>query len=229
MKSVNTTGAGLALIGGGALAMVAVEGLNPRYALVSETLSRYVHGTAGGLLPLALLAVAAASGLLALRLGPTAGRTGRVAVGRAGRVALAVWAAGLAVAAVFPADPPGHWSRPSTAELVHGSAAFLAFTALPTAAVLLRGRLLRGGPVARWPRLGTALNVLVAATVSSTAVLAVFLVDVMDGGPSLGLGGAPTLVGLAERLVLAADLGWVALALVALAAGAGRGGERRRG
>ncbi|MFJ7067705.1 DUF998 domain-containing protein [Streptomyces sp. NPDC101115] len=192
----------LALTGAGALAMAAVETLNPGYDLVSETLSRYVHGTAGWLLPAALLAVGAASAVLTVRLGPGSRRVGRAA--------LVVWTAGILVAALFPADPPGHWSRPSPSELVHGNAAFLAFAALPTAAVLLRRTL-----AAHRPALSTALNVLTVASVTATAALAVFLADVMDGGPSLGLGGAPTLVGLVERLLLAADLGWIALALAA--------------
>ncbi|MFJ7158816.1 DUF998 domain-containing protein [Streptomyces sp. NPDC101118] len=204
----------LTLIGTGALAMAAVETLNPRYDLVSETLSRYVHGTAGWLLPAALLAVGAASAVLTVRLGAVARR--------APRAALAVWTAGILVAALFPADPPGHWTRPSLSELVHGNAAFLAFAALPTAAVLLRGTLAAGRPA-----LSTALNAFTVASVATTAALAVFLVDVMQGGPSLGLGGVPTLVGLAERLVLAADLGWIALALAAARPRAEQGRNRR--
>ncbi|MEU8943293.1 MULTISPECIES: DUF998 domain-containing protein [Streptomyces] len=90
----------LALIGIGALAMAAVETLNPQYELVSETLSRYVHGTAGWLVPAALLAVGTASAILAVRLG--------AGTRRAGRAALAVWAAGILVAGFFPADPPGN-------------------------------------------------------------------------------------------------------------------------
>ncbi|MEU8776556.1 DUF998 domain-containing protein [Streptomyces sp. NPDC048606] len=190
----------LTLIGFGVLAMAAVETLNPEYDLVSETLSRYVHGTAGWLLPAALLAVAAASAVLVVRLG--------AGTRRAGRAALAVWTAGVLVAALFPADPPGNRSRPSLSELVHGNAAFLAFAALPTAAVLLRGTL-----AARRPGLGTVLNTLTVATVTTTVAFAVFLVDVMGGGPSLGLGGAPTLIGIAERLLLAVDFTWLALAL----------------
>ncbi|MFE5907522.1 DUF998 domain-containing protein [Streptomyces wedmorensis] len=200
----------LALIGAGALAMAAVEMLNPEYDLVSETLSRYVHGTAGPLLPAALLAVGAASAVLAARLGPGTGRAGRA--DRAGRAALVVWTLGILVAGLFPADPPGHWHRPSPSELVHGNAAFLAFAALPTAAVLLRRRM----PTAHSPGLRTALNALTWASITTTTALAVFLIDVMDGGPSLGLGSAPTLVGLAERLVIAADLAWLALALMAV-------------
>ncbi|WP_411112122.1 DUF998 domain-containing protein [Streptomyces sp. c-19] len=192
----------LTLLATGALALAALEMLNPAYDLVSETLSRYVHGRAGWLLPAGLLAVGAASAVLAIRLGAGFRRTGRAA--------LLVWTAGILIAALFPADPPGHWSRPSPSELVHGNAAFLAFAALPTAAVLLHGAL-----AARRPGLRTALTTLTAMSVTATAALAVFLVDVMDGGPSLGLGGAPTLVGLVERLAIAADVAWVALATAA--------------
>ncbi|MGW9119699.1 DUF998 domain-containing protein [Streptomyces sp. NPDC055663] len=207
----------LTLIGIGALAMAAVETLNPEYDLVSETLSRYVHGTAGWLLPAALLAAGAASAVLAVRLGAGTRRTAR-----AGRAALVVWTAGILVAALFPADPPGHWTRPSLSELVHGSAAFLAFAALPAAAVLLRGTL-----TTLRPGLRRALNTLTAASVTATAALAVLLADVMDGGPSLGLGGVPTFVGLVERLVLAADFGWIALAAAAAGARIERGRGRR--
>ncbi|MFF6882127.1 DUF998 domain-containing protein [Streptomyces sp. NPDC012421] len=225
-----TAGAGvrvpLALIGAGALAMAAVELLNPGYDLISEALSRYVHGTAGGLLPAALLAVATASAVLTARLPGGAGRVrdragrvrdwaGRVR-DRAGRAAVALWAAGILIAGVFPADPPGHHHRPSPSELVHGSAAFLAFAALPAAALLLRRTL-----AAARPRLRTALNALAAASLLGTAALAVLLADVMDGGPSLGLGGAPTLLGLVERFVLAADFAWVAVALLATATATG--------
>ncbi|MFE9041215.1 DUF998 domain-containing protein [Streptomyces sp. NPDC007818] len=211
-----TAGAGvrvpLALIGAGALAMAAVELLNPGYDLISEALSRYVHGTAGGLLPAALLAVATASAVLTARLPGGAGRVRD----RAGRAAVALWAAGILIAGVFPADPPGHHHRPSPSELVHGSAAFLAFAALPAAALLLRRTL-----AAARPRLRTALNALAAASLLGTAALAVLLADVMDGGPSLGLGGAPTLLGLVERFVLAADFAWVAVALLATATATG--------
>ncbi|MFD5620947.1 DUF998 domain-containing protein [Streptomyces yangpuensis] len=200
----------LALIGIGALAMVALEALNPEYDPVGETISRYVHGTAGWLLPAALLAAGAASAVLTVRLGAGARR--------AGRAALAVWTLGILVAALFPADPPGQWGRPSPSELVHGNAAFLAFATLPTAAVLLRRAL-----ADRRPGLRTALSVLTAASVTATAALAVFLVDVLHGGPSLGTAGTPTLVGLVERCVIAADFGWIALATAAVGSRQERG------
>ncbi|GAA3058027.1 hypothetical protein GCM10017562_23670 [Streptomyces roseofulvus] len=205
MTRTTTAGvrAPLALIGGGVLALTAVELLNPRHDPLSEALSRYVHGTAGLLLPAGLLAVAAASAVLAARI--EAG---------AGRIAVAAWTVGILIAGIFPADPPGRHHRPSLSELVHGNAAFLAFAALPAAALLLRR-----GLTATRPRMRTALDALTLVSLLGTAALAVLLADVMDGGPSLGLFGAPTLLGLVERIVLAADFGWVAAALLATAAG----------
>ncbi|MEV6248852.1 response regulator transcription factor [Streptomyces sp. NPDC051742] len=151
----------LPLLATGALAMATLEMLNPGYDLVSETLSRYVHGTAGWLLPVGLLAAATASAVLAIRLGAGFRRTGRAA--------LLVWTAGLLLAVLFPADPPGHWNRPSPSELVHGNAAFLAFAALPTAAVLLHGTL-----AARRPGLRTALTTLTAVSVTARRVIEQF-------------------------------------------------------
>ncbi|MDX2290973.1 MULTISPECIES: DUF998 domain-containing protein [Streptomyces] len=205
MTRTTTAGvrAPLALIGGGVLALTAVELLNPRLDPLSEALSRYVHGTAGLLLPAGLLAVAGASAVLAARI--EAG---------AGRIAVAAWTVGILIAGIFPADPPGRHHRPSLSELVHGNAAFLAFAALPAAALLLRR-----GLTATRPRMRTALDALTLVSLLGTAALAVLLADVMDGGPSLGLFGAPTLLGLVERIVLAADFGWVAAALLATAAG----------
>ncbi|WOX20132.1 DUF998 domain-containing protein [Streptomyces solicathayae] len=202
-----STVAALALAAG---AIAAADLLNPQYSPVSEAVSRYVNGSAGWLVTLALVAIGAASALLAARLGRLPG--GGVAR-RTGRTALAVWAGGVLVAAVFPADPPGHWSRPTLSEMVHGTAAMPAFVALPLAALVLAGPL-----GARWPAGRTALRALAAASVVTTVALAVCLVDVMDG-PSLGVGSAPTLVGLVERLAIAADLAWLALAATAVSTG----------
>ncbi|MCB5164743.1 hypothetical protein LG634_07835 [Streptomyces bambusae] len=86
MTSTNTRPAGggrapIVLLGAGALAMAALETLNPGYSMVSETLSRYVHGTAGRLLPAALPAVGAASAVLTVRIGAATGRAGRATDG----------------------------------------------------------------------------------------------------------------------------------------------------
>jgi hypothetical protein len=60
--------------------------------------SRYVNGTAGWLVTLAILAMGAASAVL---LGLLRGVRGHGAGWRAGRWALAVWTAGVLVAGVF--------------------------------------------------------------------------------------------------------------------------------
>ena len=169
--------AAVAALGLAAAAIAAADLLNPQYSPVSEVVSRYVNGTAGWLVTVAVLSIAGGSAVLVALLG----RVG------AGRWVLGLWAAGVLVAGVFPADPPGRWSRPSTAEMVHGTAAWLAFAVFPVAAVLLTGRL-----SALWRAGRTGLAWSAAASVLSTVVMAVFMVDVMDG-PSLGAGGAPTL------------------------------------
>ncbi|MEV5969323.1 DUF998 domain-containing protein [Streptomyces sp. NPDC051921] len=196
------------LLAAGCAAMVAVDVLNPQFSPVSETVSRYVHGSAGWLITTALLAIGSASAVVAVQVGRLPG--GPV-VRRVARGALAVWAGGVLVAGFFPADPPGRWSRPSMSEMVHGTAAFPAFVALPLAALLLRRQL-----TARWPAARKALFAVTTASVVATAALAVCLIDVMDG-PSLGVGSAPTLVGLVERLVITVDLAWLTLAAVATA------------
>ncbi|MDO3703301.1 DUF998 domain-containing protein [Micromonospora sp. C28SCA-DRY-2] len=193
--TAGTAGAVLLIIG-------AADVLNPQYHPFSETVSRYVNGTAGWLIPAAILGMGLSSLLLHSLLRRLPGR-------RVGKGALALWTAGLTVAAVFPADPPGRWSRPSTSEMVHGLAAWLAFAAFPVAAVLLTKPLTAHvGRGRRW------LIAAAAGSVLGTVALAVFMADVMDG-PSLGIGGVPTLLGLVERLLLGANLAWIALAATA--------------
>ncbi|MFE5795021.1 DUF998 domain-containing protein [Streptomyces sp. NPDC056503] len=196
-------------VGAAVAAIAAADLLNPRYSPVTEVVSRYVNGTAGWLVTTALLLVAGASGLLLVLLR-------RAGAPRAGRRALGVWTVGVLVAGVFPADPPGQWGRPSTSDLVHGTAATPAFLALPLAALALHRWLAR-----RVPRGAKALRAVLVASLVSTGVMLVCLVDVMDG-PSLGTAAVPTLVGLAERIALGTALLWVALAAVAAARPADR-------
>ena len=164
------------------VAFLTADLINPQYDPLREPVSRYVNGTAGWLITVAILAMGllTAFALYLLRRSPH----------RAGLALLGVWTAGLLVAGVFPADPPGMWDRPSTADMVHGLAAWLALAVFPIAAVLLRH----------------ARTVAIASAVT-TAILAVFMVDVM-GGPSL-----PPLLGLVERVVIVVNLLWLALAV----------------
>lgn len=166
-----------ALVGIGvcAVAFAVSDIVNREYSPVAETVSRYVNTGHGWLVPLGLFALALASLVVA------AGLRG------APRVLVGLWAAGIAVAGVFPADPPGRWHDPSVAETVHGYAAWVALLALFAAMVVLR----------RDARVLTA---------AGGVTLLLFLVSILDA--AMGTHSAP--VGLAERAVLVVDLLWLA-------------------
>jgi hypothetical protein len=144
----------LATLGVSTLAIAAADVLNPQYDPLSETVSRYVNGTAGWLTTVAILGIGAASAA------PVPLLRG------AGRWVLAVWAAGVLVAGVFPADLPGRWSQPSVSEMVHGLAAWVAFTAFPVAALLLARAL---------PERRTALLVCAVGSIVATAAQRVLI------------------------------------------------------
>jgi hypothetical protein len=185
------------VLGGAFAAIVAVDLLNPQYDPVVEPASRYVHGTAGWLIVVSLLAIGVTSMVLVSRLGRPhlAGRAARI-----GRWALATWAGGVLVAAVFPADPPGQWSHPSVSDTVHGLSAWVALTAFPIGAVALTRAI-------GWP---VRLVVPAILSVAATVILVVFFVDVI-GGPTL-----PTIFGLLERLTIAANVVWLSVATVTI-------------
>lgn len=117
-----------------------------------------------------------------------------------GRVLLGVWAAGIAAAAVFPADPPGNWADPSLSETVHSLSTWSALGAFTAAAIVL-GRRWRGLPGT--PR---ALAPVTAAVAVAVALFAVTLVDAM------AFRELPALLGVTERAVIAADLAWMCVA-----------------
>ncbi|MEU2505839.1 DUF998 domain-containing protein [Streptomyces sp. NPDC007863] len=203
-RSLFTPSSVVAGVGAAVAGIAAADLLNPGYSPVTEVISRYVNGTAGWLVTTALLLIAGASALLLALLR-------RAGAPRGGRWAVGVWTVGVLIAGVFPADPPGRWSRPSTSDLVHGTAATPAFLALPVAALVLHRWLARRRPGSA----GVLRAVLVTSLVSTVALL-VCLVDVMDG-PSLGTAAVPTVVGLVERVAFGTALLWVALAAVAAA------------
>lgn len=106
--------------------------------------------------------------------------------------AVVVFGAGLLVAGLVPTQPYGQWDHQSVATGVHGLGGWAAFVAIPVAAWRSR----RDVPV--WPgAVAAALVVLLAAGT----------VDAMDGPDHLGHG-----LGLVERLLIVAELTWVALA-----------------
>ncbi|WP_336210763.1 DUF998 domain-containing protein [Nonomuraea sp. LPB2021202275-12-8] len=188
MKKMVLTG-----IAVGAAAFAISDVVNREMSPVGETVSRFVNTGAGWLVPLGLVAI----GLAAAALTVAVARTG---TSRAGTWLLGIWAAGVLVAAVFPADPPGQWDNPSISETVHGFSAWAAFLAFMIAAVLL---------TRAWPR--DAL--LTGATVVVVAGMMLFVVTLVDVMVARSL---PPVVGLTERVAIAADLAWMALAAVRL-------------
>ena len=182
----------LVALGVSTVAFAAADLLTPEYDPLQQPVSRYVNGGFGWLTTVAILSLGLASAVLVWLLPRSA--------------VLGVWAAGVLVAGVFPADPPGNYAYPSMSEVIHGTAALVAFAVFPLAAQLMR----RG-----WP---------VAVSALLTVAFAVFMVDVVDG-PDL-----PPLLGLAERLLIGANIVWLAVVTVRGPATPGkRPGSRRSG
>ena len=180
------------------------DALNPQWDWVADLASYYVHGRGGWLVTAGLAVIGAGSLGLAVR-------SHRYGVGGH----LVGWSLAVLAGAVFPADPPGHWDRPPTlAGAVHGLAGLTAFVLLP-ARPDCSPSACRGGPsggptgdgCGRWPRW----------CCWRVSPFWVTLVDVM-GGPSLTLAGHASVVGLAERVLLLAGLGWLAALALAVRA-----------
>jgi hypothetical protein len=182
--------------------------INPDWSPAEAMISHYVHAPRGGwLIPLGVLVMAVASGTLTWLVAAYT-RGGRFGLGLLG-----VWTAGLLVAGVFPADPPGQWDQPpTTAGALHGVAGPLAFAVLPAAAVVL-SRVWRRDP--RWRPVAGGLAVTTALSVAAYVLFMITFFDVM-GGPSLAVGAWSTVTGLAERVMVWAYVGWLVVAAVGL-------------
>jgi hypothetical protein len=122
------------------------------------------------------------------------------------RFGVAFWGACVIAGALFPADPRGRWSEPpSLAGMIHGVAALAGFVALPLAALAL-GRGLRDD--ARWRSAGAHLVVL--GGLCPLSLLAFFA----SLWPALGGDGPPVLLGLTERVLLAAYVAWLSASAI---------------
>lgn len=203
-KKISTRTGSLAGFAVAALALTASDVVNQGYDPLAETVSRYVNLPHGWLVTVGLLGIALGSAALAVRTARTVrtGGGGRGGGGRRGGWLLGFWAVCVLVAAVFPADPPGGWDRPSTSDTVHGVAAWAGFLALAVAIVRLTV-LWRREPA----RASGARGLTVLAWASSVAFV-LFAVAMVDRAALTHT--AP--LGLAERVVIAVDLAWLALA-----------------
>ncbi|MGW1186708.1 DUF998 domain-containing protein [Streptomyces sp. NPDC002559] len=210
-KKISTRTGSLAGFAVAALALTASDVVNQGYDPLAETVSRYVNLPHGWLVTVGLLGIALGSAALAVRTARTVrtGGGGRAGGGGGrGGWLLGFWAVCVLVAAVFPADPPGGWDRPSTSDTVHGVAAWAGFLALAVAIVRLTV-LWRREPA----RASGARGLTVLAWASSVAFV-LFAVAMVDRAALTHT--AP--LGLAERVVIAVDLAWLALAATTSAA-----------
>ncbi|GAA2218254.1 DUF998 domain-containing protein [Micromonospora olivasterospora] len=216
-----TRTSGLLALGGIALAAaLAVLGhldVNDDLSPWSLTVSDFAVSDRGGVIDAAMAVLAAATAVLipalwrtgtgSARGGSRPGGHGRAptgggpALGRAGRrraagILLAAWAAGLVSAAVLPTNGPG--LPMDTAAYLHRYASVVAFLALPVAGWLLAGHL--GGRAAGWVR-GLALASLLLAGAM-----------VWSAYP-----GERLLIGLAERLLILAEVALLGVVAARLA------------
>jgi len=108
------------------------------------------------------------------------------AASKGGSLLLAVWGFGCVLGGIFPPDPRGSWHQPpSLSGSIHSGAAMMAFVAFPAAALILRPR-----------------RPMTWAVVASVAVFFVSLSPVFRHK-------APVLLGLTERIALAAFVVWL--------------------
>lgn len=181
-----------------ALMHVLQPDLNP----LTDAVSYYMNGAFGWVLGLGLVALGAGS--LTLLLGASRFLNGYAT--RAGRWALAVWAAGAITGGIFPPDPAGHWdSPPSASGLIHANAAILAFLAFPVAALRLSAPL---GQFARSRPLQRVLSGTAGASLLSLLAFFVCLAPVFSNRP-------PLLLGLVERILLVFYVAWLCAAALA--------------
>jgi hypothetical protein len=194
MRTVLPRAAAVTALVTAAVAVTVVDAVNPQWSWVEVPVSNFVNGRLGALIPAALIGLALAAGIV---VASTRERS---------RWALAVFAAGALVAAVFPAGEPGDWDDTSAAGTIHSIAGLTALTVLPVAVLLL---------TRAWRPVSRALSAARWVVVAMFAGFAAAWIDVL-GGPQLSAGPYATVVGLAERALLSAGAVWLVIALFEL-------------
>ena len=180
-----------------AAAVALMHVLQPELSPLDDAVSYYMNGPSGWILAVGLVALGMGSFALLAALRPLLVSTGS----RWGWWCLAVWAAGATIGGIFPPDPRGHWGKPpSLSGMIHANAAMLAFLAFPVAAMLL------SGPIERVFK--RRLPVLRGLAVASGLTLLIFFVCLAP----VFTHHAPHYLGLAERVLLAAYVGWLGVA-----------------
>lgn len=186
------------------ICVLALHWLQPDLNPLNNAMSDYAHGTLGWLVTVALFALGLGS--LALTVGLA--RLPTVRSARASQWFLAIWGVCGLVAGIFSDDPSGNYRQPPTLHgSLHGSAALVATTVLPIAALLLAWSVRRDS---RWHRSARTLLVLALTTVVGLVILDLsFLPVLMAAQP-------PILFGLLERIFFVTALSWLAAAAIGL-------------
>ena len=182
--------------------MLALHVVQPGLSPLNEAVSFYVHGRYGWLLTLGLVALSFGSLAIAIGLGV------RRASSFLGVLLMGAWSAAVLLGGVFSTDPSGNWDRPpSISGTIHGVAAMIAFTVFPLATIALVPSFRQDR---RWQLLYGTLKAL------TTAVVVTYVAFMASLAPVFVRPGPPILLGLTERLLLAAYIAWLAVVAVGL-------------
>ena len=185
-------------------AIFALHGLRPELSPLRDAVSYYVHGPYGWLTTLSLIALGIGSLAITIAIPASA----RERHSRIGTGALAVWSLGALIGGIFPADPIGTWDQPSSTNgSIHGLAAMIAIVAFPIAVVSLTRSL---SCDSNWQTVQGALRVMAAVVVLSFLAFTASLLPVFVSD------GPPFMLGLTERVMLAAYAAWLAAVAVGL-------------
>ena len=182
-----------------ALMLVALHAVKPELDPSWRFLSEYATGQSGWVMKLAFLVWAASCAALAIAL---AGAV-RTRPGRTGVVVLAIVAAALVLAGIFPQDPLTAGPDEHTiAGTIHAIASMIGIPGIPVAAMLITSSLRRSGS-SRWNH--RTVTWTAHATWISLAAMAAYLVWSV---PRAGGFNAEVWAGWMNRLVVATYLAW---------------------
>jgi hypothetical membrane protein len=187
-----------------ACAVILMHVIQPELSPIDDAVSYYMNGPFGWILGvgLILLGLSSLAVLWALRkrVNPTEARLGSWCLG--------VWGVGAIIGGIFPPDPRGHWVEPpSVSGMIHANVAMIACLAFPIAALLLSGTIGRQTHETR-----TLKPLLKVFAIASGLMLLVFFVCLAP----VFSHHAPHALGLAERVLLVAYVGWLGTAAIVL-------------
>lgn len=176
--------------------------LNP----LTSVLSEYALGQLGWLGRLWFFALAVACASLSRALWPTAGSN----VELAGTAFFSLGAVSLAAAGIFPMDSAAA-IEVTTSGLLHGVAGMIGISSLVLASLIM------GWKLARKPQWASARRLLIFFSVATLlADIGMTAAAAASGGQHVG-SGSSSLVGLGNRLLMAAITGWILTAASVLA------------